>query len=132
MIDDLDSNMVENNIESTSDKFPMKKCQLPSTLQNINILCMSCSKKYIYIITNNGEIICLESDTLNPLNESFTIDSSGFIGSKTFKENITKIWTDRAGNHNIIRYNNKIFYFNMLCKKVKELKQFKRVYPKKL
>ena len=128
MIDDLDSNMVENNnIESTSDKFPMKKCQLPSTLQNINILCMSCSKKYIYIITNSGEIICLESDTLNPINESFTIDSSGFIGSKTFKENITKIWTDRAGNHNIIRYNNKIFYFNMLCKKVKELKQFKNI-----
>ena len=75
MIDyDLDSNMTEyNNIESTSDKFPMKKCQLPETLENINILCMSSSKKYLYIITDNGEIICLKSDTLNPINESFSI-----------------------------------------------------------
>ena len=128
MINDLDSNMLEyNNIESTSDKFPMKKYQLPGTLQNINILCMSCSKKYLYIITDNGEIVCLESNTLNPLNESFSIDTSNSSGSKTFKEKFTKIWTDRAGNHNIIRYNDKIFYFNILCKKVKLLKSLKDI-----
>ena len=129
MIDyDLDSNMTEyNNIESTSDKFPMKKCQLPETLENINILCMSSSKKYLYIITDNGEIICLKSDTLNPINESFSITSSNQSNSKPFKEKFTKIWTDRAGNHNIIRYNDKIFYFNILCKKVKEIKSFKDI-----
>ena len=57
MIDDLESNMQTNNNESNSDKFPMSKCELPGSQQSVNILSMSSSKKYLYLVTENSEII---------------------------------------------------------------------------
>ena len=120
MIDDLESNMQTDNIESTSDKFPMSQCNLPGT-ESINILSMSASKKYIYLITDKGELLCMESKTLNPIQQSFSIQSSHHSDSSSFKENLSKIWTDRAGNHSIIRYKGKIFYFNILSNTSKEL-----------
>ena len=126
MIDDLESNMQTDNIESTSDKFPMSQCNLPGT-ENINILSMSASKKYIYLITDKGELLCMESKTLNPIQQSFSIHSSHHSDSSSFKENFTKIWTDRAGNHSIIRYRGKIFYFNILSSTSKELESFRNV-----
>jgi len=127
MIDDLESNMQIDNTESTSDKFPMIQSRLPGTQQDINILCMSTSKKFLYLLTDKGEILCLESKTLNPIQQSFSITSSGSFGHSSFKENFTKIWTDRAGNHSIIRFRGKIFYFNLLCNRGKELESFKNI-----
>ena len=126
MIDDLESNFQTDNIESTSDKFPMTQCNLPGTQENI-ILSMSASKKYIYLVTDRGELLLMESKTLNPIQQSFPIKSSHHSGSSSFKENFTKIWTDRAGNHNIIRYKGKIFYFNILSSTSKELESFKDI-----
>ena len=45
MIDDLESNMQSNYIESSSNKFPMTQCMLPGSQQEVNILSMSSSKK---------------------------------------------------------------------------------------
>ena len=127
MIDDLESNMQIDNIESTSDKFPMIQSKLPGAQQDINILSMSTSKKNLYLVTDRGEILCIDSKTLTPIQQSFSISSSGSSGKSSFKENFTKIWTDRAGNHNIIRFGGKIFYFNLLCNYVKEIECFKNV-----
>ena len=126
MIDDLESNMQADGKESTSDKFTMIQSKLPETQQNINILSMSTSKKYLYLLTDKGEILCINSKTLEPLQQSFSISSSNNI-SNSFKENFTKIWTDRAGNHNIIRYKGRIYYFNILCNTGIELPSFKNI-----
>ena len=64
---------------------------------------MSSSKKYLYLVTDNSEILCMESKNLNPIQQSFSITSPSNSDSAPFKEKITKIWTDREGNHNIIR-----------------------------
>ena len=127
MIEDLESNMQTNDIESSSDKFPMIKCELPGDQQAVNILSMSSSKKYLYLITDNAEILCIDSKTLNPIQQSFSITSPSSSDSAPFKEKITKIWTDREGNHNIIRYKEKIYYFNMLFNQAKELDSFKNI-----
>ena len=127
MIDDLESNMQTNNNESNSDKFPMSKCELPGSQQSVNILSMSSSKKYLYLVTENSEILCIESKSLNPLQQSFSISPSSNSKTVPFKENLTKIWTDREGNHSIIRYNNRIYYFNILLNQVKELESFKNI-----
>ena len=126
MIDDLESNMQADGKESTSDKFTMIQSKLPGAQQNINILSMSTSKKYLYLLTDKGEILCINSKTLEPLQQSFSISSSNNI-SNSFKENFTKIWTDRAGNHNIIRYKGRIYYFNILCNTGIELPSFKNI-----
>ena len=117
--------MQSNYIESSSNKFPMTQCMLPGSQQEVNILSMSSSKKNLYLVTDNAEVLCLESKTLNPIQQSFSITSSSSSSSTRFKENFTKIWTDREGNHNIIRYKGKIYYFNILMNQAMEIESFK-------
>ena len=124
MIDDLESNMQTDNNDENSHKFPMSQSRLPGDQQNI--ITMSASKKFLYLITDKGELLYIDSKTLNPIQQSFSISSSN-NNINTFKENLTKIWSDREGNHNIIRYRGKIYYFNILLKAVKELECFKNI-----
>ena len=127
MINDLESNINQSgDMESTSNKFPLKKLyfNLPGFQSNINILCMSISKKYIFLLTDRAELLRIESNTLKPDNQAYTIRSDD-KSQGNFKENFTKIWTDRAGNHSIIRFSGKIYYFNSMTSDIKELNIFK-------
>ena len=127
MINDLESNIsTTGDMESTSDKFPLKRFNfnLPGLQSNLNILCMSSSKKYIFLLTDRAELLRIESNTLKPENQAYTIRSDD-TSQGHFKENFTKIWTDRAGNHSIIRFSGKIFYYNSMTSNVKELNIFK-------
>ena len=127
MINDLESNLQTENIESTSDKFPIKQFNfnLPGVQQNLNILTMSTSKKYIYLITDHAELLSIESKSLNPIHQAYSIRSTDTTSKGNFRENLTRIWTDRAGNHSIIRLGGKIYYFNCLLSEVRELNIFK-------
>ena len=124
MIDD-DEAPQENQIISSSIKFPFSPLNHPDIQPNSNILYMSASKKYIYILTDQSKIFCLNSSTLMPTKQSFSIIYNE--APSNFKENITKIWTDREGNHSIIRFKGKIFYLNVNCPTVKELNHFKGI-----
>ena len=93
-------------------KFQINECELPEQYHYLNILSVSSSKKYIYLLSKRGELLFLESKTLNPINISYCINSS-YNCNNSFKEYLTKIWTDRNGNHNIIRYEGKIYYFTI-------------------
>ena len=126
MIDDLESNLLnEDKVASTSNKFFLETFYLPRTQQNTSILSMSKSKRYIYLVTGKFELLRIESDTLKPIEQAYTIPASN--SGKNFYENFTKIWTDREGNHSIIRANGGIYYFNSLGSVVKELKSFKDI-----
>ena len=128
MLDDLESNiMKDDNIESTSNKFSLKHFNLPGSQQNINILSMSASKKFIYLVTDHSELLRIESNTLEPIQQAYSIKSSENENSIKFHEPLTKIWTDREGNHSIIRYNGRIYYFNSSGSNVKELNSLKDV-----
>ena len=121
MLDDLESNIIkEEKAESTSNKFPLNRFNLPLSQQNVNVLSMSTSKKYIYLVTERSELLRFESETLKPIQQAFNIDPPQ--SPPNFYENLTKIWTDREGNHSIIRYNGGIYYFNSNGSFVKELK----------
>jgi len=123
MIDDFENEIREEIQErSTSDKFKIKEFYHPSLKQDENILCMSTSKKYIYLVSKGSELLLIDSTSLRPIKEKFRIPSADT--NKTFKENLTKIWSDRCGNHNIFRYRHAIYYFNPNFPKVKELKNF--------
>ena len=126
MLDDLESNILqEEKVERTSNKFALKQFILPGSQQNVNILSMSISKKFTYVITDHSELLRIESESLRPIQQAYTIPSSGY--GENFVENFTKIWTDRAGNHSIIRANGGIFYFNSSGSSVKELKNFRGI-----
>ena len=114
------------NKETVLEKFPLNPVSLPGS-QRSNIICMSTSKKYIYLITESSELLCMESSNLSPIKQTFSIHSEDPGSSTHFKENITRIWTDREGNHSIIRLEGKIYYFNPLISEVKELNIFKGV-----
>ena len=126
MLDDLESKILqEDKVESTSDKFALSRFNLPVSQQNVNILSMSSSKKYIYLVTERSELLRIESVSLKPIQQAYTIPSPETIPK--FYEPLTKIWTDREGNHSIIRFNRGIYYFNSKGTIVKELKSFKDI-----
>ena len=126
MLDDLETNILqEDKVESTSNKFALKQFNLPPSQPNVTILSMSSSKKYIYLVTDRSELLLIESETLKPLQQAFTIEKAQ--NYETFNENITKIWTDRAGNHSIIRHHNGIYYFNSSGSFVKELRSLRGI-----
>ena len=77
MLDDLESNILqEDKVESTSNKFALNRFNLPLSQQNVNILSMSTSKKYIYLVTDRSELLRIESDTLKPIQQAYTISIS--------------------------------------------------------
>ena len=122
MIDDEnDIILEEEQEENPSNKFHIKQFYHPQ-LKTQRILSISTSKKYIYLVTDNSQILLIDSVTLRPLKDTYSIPQS--VSKRKFKENLTKIWSDRNGNHNIIRYNNGIYYFNSNYPNIKELKNF--------
>ena len=123
-LDDLEDNiMKEENPQSTSDKFPLKKLNLPNFQGKV--VSMSSSKKYLYFVTDIGELFRLKSKDLSCLNQAYKIRPESSKSSPQFKEQFTKVWTDKEGNHSIIRYKNSIYYFNSDSSVVKELKLLK-------
>ena len=125
MIDDLETNVLKGETtDSTSDKFPLKNLNIGIN-NNFNILSISASKKNIYIVTNNSELICIDNGTLKA-QQAYSITSNDTKSPK-LNESYTKIWTDRGGNHNIIRYQGRIFYFNSSFSQIKEMEQLKSI-----
>ena len=122
MIDDEDE-----YIESTSDKFPMTKISLPSLSPSTNILCISVSRKNIYIVTDHSELIILNSVTFDHNNQALSLSSKQTNRAINPKENLTKIWTDREGVHCIIRYNSTVFYYNYAKNILRELNKLKLI-----
>ena len=123
-LDDLEDNiMKEENIQSTSDTFPLKRFNLPNFQGKI--VSMSSSKKYLYFVTDIGELFRLKSNDLSSLNQAHKLRPESSKQQTQFKEKFTKIWTDKAGNHSIIRFKNSIFYFNSDGGVVKELNVLK-------
>ena len=90
MLDDLESNILqEEKVERTSNKFALKQFILPGSQQNVNILSMSISKKFTYVITDHSELLRIESESLRPIQQAYTIPSSGY--GENFVENFTKL-----------------------------------------
>ena len=93
-LDDLEDNiMKEENPQSTSDKFPLKRLNLPNFQGKI--VSMSSSKKYLYFVTDIGELFRLKSNDLSSLNQAHKIRPESSKLSTSLNEKFTKIWTDK-------------------------------------
>lgn len=124
MIEDFDSNEeYEERNNNPSDKFYLSKFDLDEDQSRERIVSMATSRKYIFFLTQSHNIFCVESESLQPTNETYTLPEPK--GKGHFKENFDKIWTDREGNHCIIRHNNAIYYFNTYIKEPIELENFR-------
>jgi hypothetical protein len=127
IFDDLENEILlggENEEENPSNKFHIKQFYHPN-LKNQRILSMSKSKKYIYLLTDKSELLLIDSVSFMPVREIYNIPPSE--SKVKFKENLTKIWSDSCGNHNIIRYRNGIYYFNTNFPQIRELKKFQDI-----
>lgn len=127
MIDDLEAEFLqeEQKEESTTNKFPLTTFNHPSLKPSSTILSMSVSKKFIYLLTNDSQILLIQSYTLIPYQKIIKIPPP--LSNSKFKENLSKIWSDRSGNHNMIRHKGGIYYFNSNFSFIKELKSFKNI-----
>lgn len=115
------------HIDSSSDKFSMTKISLPSISPSTNILCVSVSKKNIYIVTDHSELLILNSVSFAYNNQALSLVSKETNKANKPKDNLTKIWTDREGIHCIIKHNSTIFYYNYAKSLLSELKKLKNI-----
>ena len=128
MLDDYEEKDVNEegnlNTQKVEDKFILKKFALDPEQSKETIIAMATSKKYIFFLTQNHHIFCVDSKSLKAINELYSLPSPK--EKNDFKEkNFNKIWADREGNHCIIRHNNTMYYFNSSLKQAYELKNFK-------
>ena len=123
------SGKILNNDKYKKDsiKFEIVQCNLPGENQNLDIISVDVTKKYIYLLADNDHLFYLESKTLKPIQISFLINTSDTYKVNRLEEDFSKIWADRAGNHCIIRHKKKIYYFNILYNKVEELESFNNI-----
>jgi len=120
MLEDYESKEKEKD----SDKFVLKKFELDSDQSQETIMSMASSKKFVFSLTRNNSIFCIESKSLKTINGIYPLPEPK--DKNNFKEkNFNKIWADREGNHCIIRNNNSIYYFNSAFKQAYELNNFK-------
>ena len=126
MIDDLESKVMQrnNNVNSTSDKFYFEDFDLNEEQRKETIISMSSSKKNIFFLTVNHNIFVVDGLSLQPINENYTLPEPK--EKNEYKEIYNKIWSDREGNHCIIRHNNSIYYFNNSLKEAFELEQLRK------
>ena len=120
-----DSYEEENkNVQKVDDKFILKKFALDPVQSKETIIAMATSKKFIFFLTQNHHIFCVDSKSLKAINELYSLPPPK--EKNNYKEkNFNKIWADREGNHCIIRHDNTIYYFNSSLKQAFELKNFK-------
>ena len=121
MIDDFEDRvMYGENVNSTSDKFSLTHFSLNEEQRNETIIAMCSSKKNIFFLTENHNLFLVDSISLQTINELYSLNEPK--EANDFKEkDFNKIWSDREGNHCIIRHNNAIYYFNNSLKETFEL-----------
>ena len=125
MIDDFESKVMQRDKgNSTSDKFNLSEFDLNEEQRKETIIAMSSSKKFIFFLTENHNLFLVDGISLKPINESYTLPEPK--EKNEYKEIYNKIWSDREGNHCIIRHNNSIYYFNYALKEAFELEQFSK------
>ena len=115
----------EEKPRSTSNKFILTEFNLANEQANENIISMASSKKNIFFLTKDHNIFLVDSISLKTINELYSLPEPK--QQNEFKEKIDKIWSDREGNHCIIRHNNSIYYFNNTTREPIELEKFKNI-----
>ena len=127
MIDDFESKiMYGEKANSTSDKFELKEFDLDEEQRNETIISMSSSRKNIFFLTESHNLFLVDSVSLKTISESYSLPDPK--EPNVFKEKgFNKIWSDREGNHCIIRHNNAIYYFNNALRDPVELNELRKI-----
>ena len=115
---------IKEILKSISTKLVINSFAMPEDIDNSTILSMTTSKKYIFLFTDSANLYRIENDSLKllppcPIQIAET--------KSNYKENLTKMWTERSGNHCIIRHNGVIYYFNNSVSSTKELKKLRDI-----
>ena len=115
---------IKDILKSISTKLVINSFAMPEDLDNSKILSMSTSKKYTFLFTESNNLYRIASDSLKLLSP-YPIQIAET--KSNYKDNFTKIWAERSGNHCIIRHNGVIYYFNNSASSAKELKKLRDI-----
>ena len=128
MINDIESNLLsDDKHESTSDLFELIKFNT-NNIHNLQseILVVASSKQFTFIVTKKAEIFKYKLNDLDSLNYAYSLKPNLNIEipeekKKKFNDDLVHIWTDQLGNHVIIKFEHRCFYFNKLLQNPFEL-----------
>jgi hypothetical protein len=101
----------ENDSKNNPEHFIFEKLILQCVKDNSKIVFISASKTSLFVLMDDNILYLYDSKTFNQIKKFFQIP---FFSLKSPCFENTKIWTDRSGNHSIIRIDNKAFYVNTL------------------
>ena len=110
-------------------KFPLQKLNLHIQGKILYVTSTPYPNKKLFILTDKNVFYVIDKENYNKPKEYILqseILRTGKLNQKNIKfqtENLeSQIWTDRKGNHAIIKYKNISFYYNQfMAKKVEEL-----------
>lgn len=123
---DIESNLIqEEKQESTSDMFELQHWDLPSIQKEI--LSIAISKQFIYILTQKNVVYRWSVGNLDSLRQEYTIPVPQEIANKTCPPQDACVFCDPTGNHALIKYNKRMYYFNGTRDKIKELPGLKGI-----
>lgn len=124
--DDLETNINQDDQEEgTSDLFELYPWDIPN-LQGL-IAGIATSEQFLYIITKEGDIIRFQGGKSETLRNLYSLPTNPKNPPSNAPEKLTKIFTDRKGNHAIIKHGGRMYYFNSGSTSVKELPALKGI-----
>lgn len=123
---DIESNLIqEEKQESTSDMFELIHWDL-SGIRN-EILSIATSKRFIYILTQKNVVYRWTLGNSDSLKQEYTIPVPQEIANQTCPPQDACVYCDPIGNHALIKYNKRMYYFNGNREKIKELPGLKGI-----
>ena len=125
-----DNKIINKNLEKN--KFPLQKQNIPIKGKILSVTSTPYPKKKIFILTDNNDdciFYVIENNKFNAPQEyilnSEVLKTGKLNGKKINFQTETlesQIWTDKSGNHVIIKIKNVCFYYNpFMAKKIEEL-----------
>ena len=122
----------QNIVEMDEAKYN-KMEKLIAMSKDENILYSTSSDNDLYIITNRDRLLIFEKYTKNLISSQINVMQTIIKKETKFqsKENLTKIWCNKTGDHVIIRKDKSVFYYNPYCKTEFNLKEINLEYNSK-
>lgn len=124
-MEDIESNLNQEELEGgTSDLFELES--LDYLVNKTKIESIVSSEKYLYLLTQEGGVKRLQNNNEASYRQLYSLPESKH-SSITPKKYNSKIFCDRIGNHCIIKYGGRMYYFNSAFENIHELSTIKSI-----
>lgn len=110
---------MNKDVDNRDDTFKLEYCP---NLSQINTICaVSASDDFVFCVTNDGVIKCFQNDQLY---QALHIVDEKTASAQCYRINC-QLFSDKKGNHCILKYGKRVYYFSPYIKKLFEITELK-------